>query len=71
MAKHLGIHRQTLLKLRRSDPSPFLQGRDYRWKGLTAQSDLQWHREKAEQAFTGYIRMPAGDVETFRSARGK
>ena len=65
MSDHLGIHRQTLLKMRRSDLSPFKEGRDYRWNGLTANGKLQWNKENAEQAYTGFLREPASQVETF------
>jgi len=55
MAKILGIHRQTLLKLRRSPQSPFVEGRDFRWSGMTTNSNLQWHLERTEAAFTSPI----------------
>ena len=52
MAKILGIHRQTLLRLRRSSRSPFVEGRDFRWSGMTTNSHLQWHARQAELTFT-------------------
>jgi hypothetical protein len=65
MSDHLGIHRQTLLKMRRSDLSPFKEGRDYRWNGLTANGKLQWNKENAELAYTGFLREPVSQLETF------
>ena len=65
MAKILGIHRQTLLRLRRSEYSPFTEGRDFRWSGMTTNSNLQWHVATAEATFTNAKRMPAEALETF------
>lgn len=52
MAEVLGIHRQTLLRMRRSPSSPFIEGRDFRWAGLGTTSNLQWHVEATEATFT-------------------
>ena len=65
MAKILGIHRQTLLRLRRSEYSPFTEGRDFRWSGMTTNSNLQWHVATTESTFTNARRMPAAELETF------
>ena len=43
MAKVLGIYPQTLRKLRRHQFTPFKEGRDNRWFGLSTGSTLQWH----------------------------
>ena len=67
MAAILGIHRQTLLRLRRSNFSPFVEGRDFRWSGMTTNSNLQWHVATTESTFTNARRMPAADLETFGS----
>ena len=64
MAKRLGVHSQTLLKLRRSSLSPFKQGRDFRFAGLST-GKLQWHLQAAEAAFTTMRQIPASEVETF------
>lgn len=64
MAEHLGIHPQTLLKLRRSPQSPFRQGRDFRFAGLST-GKLQWHIEAAEAAFTAKRCIPCDQVETY------
>ena len=56
-AKALGIHPQTLRKLRRHQITPFKEGRDYRWVGLSTSSTLQWHIHSANQAFTDFRRM--------------
>ena len=71
MAKILGIHHQTLLKLRRSPYSPFVEGRDFRWSGLTTSTNLQWNVATCESTFTNARRMPAADIETFAAAEAK
>ena len=65
MAKALGIHPQTLRKLRRHQITPFKEGRDYRWVGLSTSSTLQWHVHSASQSFTDFRRMPAEALETY------
>ena len=62
MAEILGIHRQT-----RCDQAAFLlvEGRDFRWSGMTTNSNLQWHVATTESTFTNARRMPAADLETF------
>lgn len=64
MAEHLGVHAQTLLKLRRSRISPFKQGRDFRFAGLST-GKLQWNVLAAEEAFTTMRQVPASEVEAF------
>ena len=59
MARVLGIHPQTLRKLRRHQITPFKEGRDYRWVGFSTSSTLQWHVHSASKAFTDFRRMPA------------
>ena len=68
MAKALGIHVQTLRKLRRHSITPFKEGRDFRWVGLSTSSTLQWHVHSATQAFTDFRRVPAEAIETFAAA---
>lgn len=63
MAEHLGIHEQTLLKLRRSKQSPFKQGHDFRFAGLST-GKLQWHLENAEAAFTANRCIPPDQVKS-------
>ena len=65
MAKHLGIHRSTLLRLRRDARSPFRDGHHYRRTGLSSQATLQWHLTRTEQAFTCLHIQPADQIETF------
>jgi len=69
MAAHLGIHPKTLLELRRLKRSPFKEGRDFRWAGLTSTGRLQWNQDAAELAFTIFKRLPSSSVETFAAAR--
>ena len=69
MAEVLGIHPQTLRKLRRHQITPFKEGRDYRWVGLSTSSTLQWHVHSASQAFTDFRRMPAEALDTYAASR--
>jgi hypothetical protein len=65
MADFLGIHPQTLLKIRRSSPSIFKRGRDFRHSGLSTRGPLQWHPQQADKTFTNAKRVPPEQVETF------
>ena len=65
MATHLGIHKTTLLDLRRLTKT-FKEGRDFRRAGLSSKrGTLQWHPIKAEEAFSNSKRIPVASVETF------
>jgi len=68
MAAHLGIHRSTLLRLRRDARSPFRDAHHYRRTGLSAQATLQWHLKRTEEAFTSLHIQPADQIETFAAA---
>ena len=70
MARVLGIHPQTLRKLRRSQKNLFKEGRDYRWIGLSTSSHLQWYVHTACRSYTEYQRLPAERVEIYRRAIG-
>ena len=70
MARVLGIHPQTLRKLRRSQKNLFKQGRDYRWIGLSTSSHLQWHVHSACRSYTEFQRLPAEKVEAYSRAAG-
>lgn len=65
MAAHLGIHRSTLLRLRRDARSPFRDAHHYRRTGLSAQATLQWHLERTEAAFSSLRIQPASQIETY------
>ena len=65
MAEHLGIHVQTLLKLRRSKFSPFKERSDYRWGGITTNGNLQWNQVHAEASFTNFHRIPSNQIEAY------
>jgi hypothetical protein len=56
MAKHFGIHYQTLLKVRRKGLA-FKEGHDFRYKGLTTSSRLQWHKSNAEETYNSFTRL--------------
>ena len=64
-ADALGIHPQTLRKLRRSQINLFKEGRDYRWVGLSTSSHLQWNVLSASRTYTDFRRMPPEAVETY------
>ena len=68
MAEFLGIHPQTLLTIRRTSPSIFKRGRDYRRSGLSTRGPLQWHAENTDRSFTNAKRIPPQEVETFSNA---
>ena len=69
MAKVLGIHPQTLRKLRRHQITPFKEGRDYLWVGLSTSSTLQWHVHSASQSFSDFRWMPAEALETYAACK--
>lgn len=64
MADVLGIHSQTLTKIRR-DTSIFKRGRDFRTRGLSVNGPLQWHPINTDKAFTNGKRIDPKEVETF------
>lgn len=68
MAKVLGIHYSTLLRLRRDERSPFRNGHHYRRTGHSSQATLQWHLERTEAAFTALQIQPASQIETYAAA---
>jgi hypothetical protein len=60
----MGIHPETAKRLRRDWPSPFKEGRDYRWAGR-GKGKLQWDPLVADQSLTNFRREPAEAVENF------
>ena len=64
MKKILGISDKTLLSLK-NHTTMFREGQDWRRKGVSARSPLQWHVESTEQAFTNWKRPAPSTVETF------
>jgi len=56
MAQVLGIHPQTLRKLRRHQITPFKEGRDYRWVGLSTSTG---HNNITLIRFTAEVTMGA------------
>jgi hypothetical protein len=63
-AEFIGIHPETLLRLRRLARSPFREGRDYRWLGL-GKKKIQWNPAETDKSLWAYKREPAEEVETF------
>ncbi len=70
MARRLGIHPKTLLRLRRQDFSPFNQGKHFRFGGITTAAPLQWQPAETELAFTSFSRVDPHRVEAFSCSRG-
>jgi hypothetical protein len=54
MAKALGISQKLLLKLRKQPGGPFQLGRDYRFRGTSAQAPLQWFPEATSHRNDGW-----------------
>ena len=65
IADRLGIHPKTLLRLRKQQRAPFVEGIHYRYGGLTTGAPLQWFPEQTDQAFTDFRMVPVSAVETF------
>ena len=70
MKKILGISDKTLLSLK-NHTTMFREGQDWRRKGVSARSPLQWHVESTEQAFTNWKRPAPSTVETFERVGAK
>ena len=67
MARVLGIHPQTLRKLRRHQITPFKEGRDYRWVGLSTSSHRRQGRTAGyEQGQSDFLRQPASAGRSFQ-----
>ena len=65
--KHLlGISDKTLISLK-NHSTMFSEGVNWRRKGVSARSPLQWHAESTERAFTNWKRPAPSTVETFES----
>ena len=64
MKKILGISDKTLLSLK-NHTTMFREGQNWRRKGVSARSPLQWNVESTEQAFTNWKRPAPSTVETF------
>lgn len=60
----MGIHPETAKRLRRESPSPFQEGRDFRWAGR-GKGKLQWNATAADQSLTDFRREPADAIENF------
>ena len=63
-AQYIGVHPETLQRLRRLANSPFKEGRDFRWLGI-GKGKLQWNPEAADKSLSAYKREPSEEVETF------
>ena len=70
MKKILGISDKTLLSLK-NHTTMFREGQDWRRKGVSARSPLQWNVESTEQAFTNWKRPAPSTVETFEHVGAK
>ncbi len=65
MASALGCSKYTLLKIRRQDWSPFIEGVHFRWIGLSNQGTLSWQQEATQIAFSSFRRIRPDQVETY------
>ena len=70
MKKILGISHKTLLSLK-NHTTMFREGQDWRRKGVSARSPLQWNVESTEQAFTNWKRPAPSTVGTFERVGAK
>lgn len=70
MKKILGISDKTLLSLK-NHTTMFREGQDWRRKGASERSPLQWNVETTEQAFTNWKRPAPSTVETFEHVGAK
>ena len=70
MKKILGISDKTLLALK-NHTTMFREGQDWRRKGASARSPLQWNQEAVERAFTNWKRPAPSTVETFEAVEAK
>ena len=70
MKKILGISDKTLLSLK-NHTTMFREGENWRRKGVSARSPLQWNVESTEQAFTNWKRPVPSTVETFERVGAK
>ena len=70
MKKILGISDKTLLSLK-NHTTMFREGQDWRRKGVSARSPLQWNVESTEQAFTNWKRPAPSTVESFEHVGAK
>ena len=68
--KILGISDKTLLSLK-NHTTMFREGHDWRRKGASERSPLQWNVESTEQAFTNWKRPAPSTVETFERVGAK
>ena len=69
--KHLlGISDKTLLALK-NNTTMFREGQDWRRKGASVCSPLQWNQEAVERAFTNWKRPAPSTVETFEAVEAK
>ena len=70
MKKILGISDKTLLALK-NNTTMFREGQDWRRKGASARSPLQWNQEAVERAFPNWKRPAPSTVETFEAVEAK
>ena len=64
MAKALGISQKLLLKLRKTEPSPFTAGQHYRFQGVTTAAPIRWFPAETDAAFTSFTRVDPSAIET-------
>tara|TARA_B100001964_G_C13814083_1_gene414339 strand:+ start:124 stop:366 length:243 start_codon:yes stop_codon:yes gene_type:complete len=68
MASALGCSKYILLKIRRQQWSPFIEGVHFRWIGLSDKGTLSWQPEATQIAFSSFRRVRPVEVETYSKA---
>ena len=68
MAKALGISQKLLLKLRKTEPSPFTAGKHYRFQGITTAAPVRWFPGPTDEAFSSFTRVDPASIETMEGA---
>ena len=63
MANRLGCTDKALRLLKNQDDSPFIQGRHYRYAGLSTRSKVQWFPVETDEAFTSWQRPGPRSIE--------
>ncbi len=64
MAKALLISSKMLLRLRKMENGPFVEGRDYRFAGITIAAPVQWFPAETDAAFSNWKRIDPVNIET-------
>lgn len=69
MAAELGISEKMLRRLKNHRRSPFVEGKHYRYQGLTTGAPVAWFPAETDEAFTNFKRVDPKDIETMNGER--